>query len=117
MSSGADSKAARPTLTAGVIEIAAVTTLIGSSTAESLILGSRGASGVLWASMSVFGIFSVIRGAITAATPNWLRETLGVRNAAIEQIIGSEFDLSWRNTYQNLYSAPAIGIQSVMQKV
>lgn len=117
MSSGADLDSAQPTLAGGVIEIAALTTLLGAPTAESLVLGSRGASGILWASMSIFGIYAVIRGSVAAATPNWLRETLGVRSAALEQSVGSAFELSSRNIHTRLKLGPAIGIQSEMRKV
>ncbi|RYP23834.1 hypothetical protein DL765_000911 [Monosporascus sp. GIB2] len=117
MSSGSDLASAQPTLAGGIIEIAALTALLGSSTAESLVLGSRGASGVLWASMSIFGTYAVIRSSFGAATPNWLRETLGVRNPAIDQSVGSALDLSLRDIDARLKLGAAIGIQSEVRKV
>src|SRR5437667_10272727 len=77
-----------------LVEIAALSTLIGSATAESLILGNRGAAGLPWAAMSTFGSLSVVKACIAAATPSWLRETLGVRNAATDSAIGLSLDLA-----------------------
>jgi hypothetical protein len=77
----------------GLIEIAALTALIGSSTAESLTLGNRGAAGLAWAAMSTFGALSVVKGCIAGATPDWLRETLGVRNANTDSAVGLSLDL------------------------
>ena len=45
----------------GLIEIAAWTALIGSTREESLVLGNKGAAGLVWGTMSVFGALSVIR--------------------------------------------------------
>jgi hypothetical protein len=75
-------------------EIAAITTLIGSATAESLLLGNKGASGLPWAAMSLFGIMSVIKASIAASTPNWMKDALGVRNAAVERVVGLSLNLS-----------------------
>ncbi|RYP72168.1 hypothetical protein DL771_004402 [Monosporascus sp. 5C6A] len=116
MSSSSDLDSAQRTIAGGVIEITALTALLGSSTAESLVLGSRGASGVLWASMSIFGIYAVIRSSVGAATPNWLRETLGVRNPAIDESVGSSFDLSIPNIDARIKLGAAIGIQSDVRK-
>ena len=77
----------------GLIEIAALTTLIGSSSAESLILGDRGGAGVSWASVSAFGSVSIIKGCISGASPDWLRQTLGVRSAASDGAIGLRLNL------------------------
>lgn len=72
----------------GLIEIAALTALIGSTTAESLVLGNRGAAGLLWGTMSIFGALSVIKACIAAATPGWLRETIGVRSKETDGALG-----------------------------
>ena len=75
-------------------EIAAITTLVGSTTAESLILGSKGASGLPWATMSMFGIMSVIKACIAASTPNWMKDALGVRNDVVEEVVGLSLNLA-----------------------
>lgn len=72
----------------GLIEIAALTALIGSTTAESLVLGNRGAPGLLWGTMSIFGALSVIKACVAAATPGWLRETIGVRSKETDGALG-----------------------------
>jgi hypothetical protein len=77
----------------GLIEIAALTTLIGSSSAESLILGDRGGAGVAWASMSAFGSLSIVKGCIAGASPDWLRQTLGVRSPASDAATGLRHNL------------------------
>jgi hypothetical protein len=78
----------------GLIEITALTTLIGSNTAEQLALGNRGATGLAWMVMSTFGTLSVIKACVAASTPSWLRETLGVRNAMTDAAVGLSLDLS-----------------------
>ncbi len=72
----------------GLIEIAALTALIGSTTAESLMLGNRGAVGLLWSTMSMFGALSVIKAGIAAATPAWLREAFGIRSKETDAALG-----------------------------
>ncbi|KAL9603039.1 MAG: hypothetical protein Q9219_001403 [cf. Caloplaca sp. 3 TL-2023] len=72
----------------GLIEIAALTALIGSTTAESLVLGNRGSAGLLWGTMSCFGALSVVKACIAAATPGWLRDTFGVRSKATDDALG-----------------------------
>ena len=77
----------------GLFEIAALTTLIGSSTAEFLALGNNGAIGLPWAAMSAFGCISVVKSCATGASPGWLRETLGIRSATSDYTLGLSFDL------------------------
>jgi hypothetical protein len=60
------------------VDIAVLTTVIGSSAAESLVLGDRGFGGLAWAAISAFGALFVIKACIAGACPSWLRETLGV---------------------------------------
>ncbi|KAL8900096.1 MAG: hypothetical protein Q9207_005864 [Kuettlingeria erythrocarpa] len=79
---------------AGLIEIAALTALIGSTTAESLVLGNRGAPGLLWGTMSIFGALSVIKACVAAATPGWLRETIGVRSKETDGALGIALTLN-----------------------
>jgi hypothetical protein len=46
--------------------------------------------------MSAFGSLSVIKGCIAGASPNWLRETLGVRSAISDAALGLKLDLRSR---------------------
>jgi hypothetical protein len=80
-------------LGSGLIEIAALTALIGSTTVESLMLGNQGAAGLVWGTMSVFGALSAIKACISATTPGWLRETLGVRTKEIDAALGLSLNL------------------------
>lgn len=77
----------------GLINLAALTALVGSSTIESLMLGSRGTAGLPWASISTFGVISIVKAAVAGLSPGWLRETLGVRNALSDSLLGMSFDL------------------------
>lgn len=72
------------------IDFTALTNLIGSTAAESLILGNHGAGGVAWATTSAFGLALVIRACISGATPGWLRETIGIRTPVSETAVGME---------------------------
>ncbi|KAF8964209.1 hypothetical protein BDZ97DRAFT_917807 [Flammula alnicola] len=79
----------------GLVEIGALTTLIGSTIAESLVLGNGGSSGLVWGTISAFGSPSVIRACISGASPGWLRAMLGLRSASSDAAVGlqSEFSL------------------------
>jgi hypothetical protein len=44
--------------------------------------------------MSTFGSLSVLKACVAASTPNWLRETLGVRNATTDAAVGLSLNLS-----------------------
>jgi hypothetical protein len=83
-------------LGSGLVEIAALTTMIGSVTAAALVLGNKGAAGLPWATVSSFGSLSVIKACIAAATPSWLRETLGLRNTNIDATVGLSLNLASR---------------------
>jgi hypothetical protein len=98
----------------GLVEIAALTALIGSTTAESLILGSRGAAGLPWASASAFGSLFLVRACIAAATPGLLRDTLGVRTATCDAAVGLNFNLK-RISKGTKGVAEAVGIRVVSQ--
>ena len=78
----------------GLIEIAALTTLIGSSTTGDLVLGNRGAAGLVWGSISAFGSSSVIKACASAASPGWLRQMLGLRTASSDKAVGLDLSLS-----------------------
>jgi hypothetical protein len=86
-------------LSSGLIEITALTTLIGSSTTEQLTLGDRGAGGLSWVGMSMFGSISILKSCVSASTPTWLRDTLGVQNSTTDGAIGLGLDLS--STYMD----------------
>jgi hypothetical protein len=87
----------------GMVEIAALTAMVGSVTAASLVLGNKGATGLPWAAISLFGALSVIKACVAGATPGWLRETLGVRTSNIDSAIGLSLNLeSKRNDREDL---------------
>lgn len=77
----------------GLINIAAVTALVGSPTVESLVLGNRGAPGLPWAALSTFGNLSVLKACIIGVSPGWLRETIGARTGLTDSILGMSLDL------------------------
>ncbi|KIM77046.1 hypothetical protein PILCRDRAFT_825804 [Piloderma croceum F 1598] len=77
----------------GFVDIAALTTLIGSSAAESLLLGDRGFGGLAWAAISAFGALFVIKACVTGASASWLRVTLGVRNVVSDEALGTALSL------------------------
>jgi hypothetical protein len=78
----------------GLIEITALTSLIGSTAADSLALGNKGPAGLVWSMMSVFGAMSVIKLFIATATPGWLRESVGVRSPKSDAVVGLSLDLN-----------------------
>ncbi|KAL9610885.1 MAG: hypothetical protein Q9167_004426 [Letrouitia subvulpina] len=78
----------------GLVDIAALTAIIGSTTAKSLVLGNRGAAGLVWGTMSFFGTLVVIKACIAAAIPGWLREIIGVKNEETDAALGSVLTLS-----------------------
>lgn len=71
-----------------LVDIAAVTTLIGATTAESLTLGSRGAAGMPWAAMSSFGSFYLVKACVAGSLPGWIREAIGINSSLCNSIIG-----------------------------
>ena len=97
-------------LSGGLIEIGALTALIGSTTAASLVLGNKGAAGLLWGTMSIFGALSVIKACVAAATPDWLRETLGVRNEETDAAIGLSLDLDSKSLQKKSRVTGAVGV-------
>ncbi|CAA7263384.1 unnamed protein product [Cyclocybe aegerita] len=82
----------------GLVEISALTTLIGSSAAASLVLGSRGPAGLAWAATSAFCVIAVVKGCLSGAIPGWLQETIGVRSSASDLAVGLQLDLG-SNSY------------------
>ncbi|KAK5016045.1 hypothetical protein LTR39_002289, partial [Cryomyces antarcticus] len=103
------------TIGSGLVEIAALTALIGSSTAESLVLGDRGAAGLCWAAMSAFGSVHLVKACVAASTPSWLRDTMGVRNARSDAAIGHSLNLA-RKMRGTKSIGEAIGISAQYEK-
>ncbi|KAJ6558297.1 hypothetical protein B0H19DRAFT_1261823 [Mycena capillaripes] len=73
-----------------LVEVGALTALVGSSVAESLVLGNRGGAGIAWAATSSFGTISVIKACFCGASSSWLRETLGIRTPSSDLAVGLE---------------------------
>lgn len=94
----------------GLIEIAALTAIIGSTTSASLVLGSRGAAGLPWAVMSTFGAFHVVKACVGAIVPGWLRDTLGVRSNETEFAVGRSLDLAMRHFNSRSRIGGALGV-------
>ena len=78
------------------VEISALTTFIGSSVAESLILGNEGGAGVAWATMSAFGLMDIVKTCVGAASPGWLRTVIGARSENTDEAVGLEVASSER---------------------
>ena len=93
-----------------LIEIAALTSLIGSTAAESLALGDKGPAGLAWAMMTVFGAIPVVRLFIATATPGWLRESMGVSNPKSDAVVGLFQDSDERFRFAGRGS-PAIAVE------
>jgi len=79
-----------------LVKIAAltVTTLFGSNTTETLVLGERGSAGLVWCITSAFGALSVIKACTSGASSGWLRSLLGLRTIASDQAVGLDLKLS-----------------------
>ncbi|KAJ7728072.1 hypothetical protein B0H16DRAFT_1589458 [Mycena metata] len=71
-----------------LVEVSALPALIGSSIAESMVLGNRGSGGVAWAATSSFGTISVVKACCSAASSGWLRETFGIRTPSCDSAVG-----------------------------
>ncbi|KAJ6505684.1 hypothetical protein C8R47DRAFT_134102 [Mycena vitilis] len=71
-----------------LVEVSALTALVGSSVAESMVLGNRGSGGIAWAATSSFGTISVVKACCSAACSGWLRETLGIRSVSCDVAVG-----------------------------
>jgi hypothetical protein len=73
-----------------LVEVGALTALVGSNVAESLVLGNRGAAGIAWAATSSFGTISVVKACFSGANSGWMRETLGIRTSSSDLALGLE---------------------------
>ena len=67
-----------------------LTAFIGSSVAESLILGNEGGAGVAWAAMSAFGLMDIVKTCVGAVSPGWLRTVIGARSENTDVAVGLE---------------------------
>jgi hypothetical protein len=85
-----------------LVEITALSALIGSDTAEQLTLGNRGAAGLAWVGLSIFGSLSTLRACLTAATPSWLRGSLGLRSGTRDAAIGMMLNLCSPNDREHM---------------
>lgn len=94
-----------------LIEIAALTSLIGSTAAESLALGDKGPAGLVWAMMTVFGAIPVVRLFIATSVPGWLRESMGVSNTKSDAVVGLFQDADTAFRFQDR-KEPAIAVES-----
>ena len=81
-----------------------------SATAEALILGNRGAAGLVWDSMSDFGAMSAIKGCAAAATHGWLCETFGLRNEEIDGVLGVAIALDDKGLKHRRPATSACGV-------
>jgi hypothetical protein len=77
----------------GLVEIAALTSLVGSAAAQSLALGDKGPAGLVWATMTIFGMMSIVTLFTASSTPGWLRDSVGVRGPKSDAVVGLSLDL------------------------
>ena len=103
-------------ISGGLVEIAALTAVIGGSTAELIALGNRGACGLPWVAMSSFGSIFIIKACISACTPGWLRDTVGVRTSGSDKAVGCCVRLS-RRANSHVVSGTAVGVTVRWDKV
>lgn len=75
----------------GLVDLGPLTTLVGSSLAESLILGNRGPAGLSWGAMSAFGTLSVVKACLGGAFPAWLKFTLGYGQKKWIKLLGWDY--------------------------
>jgi hypothetical protein len=101
----------------GFIEIAALTSLIGSTTAQALVLGNKGVAGLVWATMTIFGGMSVVRAGVAAVTPGSLRDSFGLRSADIDAAVGLGLDLKRKRVRYRARGGLAKGVECVVKPV
>lgn len=89
----------------GVIEVAALTSLMGSAAAQSLALGDKGPSASVCARMNTFGTTSIVTVLAAPAMPGWLRESVGVRSAKLDSVVGLSLNLDKGYKYRDSYDA------------
>jgi hypothetical protein len=78
----------------GLVELGALTTMIGSTVAEAFVLGNKGPAGLVWGTMSAFGSSSVVKACTSAASPGWFRQMIGLRTPVSDGAIGMDLPLA-----------------------
>lgn len=101
----------------GFIEIAALTSLIGSATAQALALGNKGPAGLVWATMTIFGGMSVVRAGIATVTPGWVRDSLGVRSTETDSVVGLSLNLNTKGIRYRTRAGVAKGVECEIKNV
>jgi hypothetical protein len=89
-------------ISGGLVKIAALTALIGGSTAESPALGNRGACGLPWAALRSFGSIYIVKACVSACTPGWLRDTIGIRTVGSDKAVGCSMSLNRKTNNRGL---------------
>ncbi|KAF8810449.1 hypothetical protein BYT27DRAFT_7253705 [Phlegmacium glaucopus] len=93
----------------GFIELAMLTTLVGSATAETMILGNHGAAGLAWATMSTFGTGQLISACLSGACTPWLQEIMGlhskITNSSLSMELSSNVNSNIVNIIGSQYAA------------
>ena len=84
--------------------------LVTTNRVESLILGNKGAAGLVWGSMSIFGALSIIRGCVAAATADDVRESVGLRTKETDGAVGLSLDLNVKSLKNRSRIGGAAGI-------
>jgi len=78
----------------GLVELSALTTLIGSTIAAVLVLGDKGPAGIVWGTISAFGSSSVVKACAGGAAPGWLRQMFNLRTPISDSAVGMDLPLS-----------------------
>ncbi|TDL15447.1 hypothetical protein BD410DRAFT_120589 [Rickenella mellea] len=82
----------------GLVEVSALATILGASSAEALTLGLKGAGGMAWAAMSSFGALHVVKAALSAAVPDWSRDSLGLGGTHVDSAIGVAIEIDTKTS-------------------
>lgn len=92
LSTDASSSAPIHTISAGLVQISGIASLIGGNGLSEQSLGLKAAPGFAWSSMSCFGILKAVRAFVAGAIGNdtW-REILGLRAEAVDDALGFGF--------------------------
>src|SRR5271170_4839013 len=96
----------------GLVEISAVSTIIGAPISEALIHGLKAACGMAWAPMSCFGAIHVTKACLSASIPDRLRESMGLRNQFVDAAIGVMLRVDQAKNRVDLGDALAIQVMS-----
>lgn len=104
-------------LSNGLIEITALTSLIGSTSTQSLSLGNKGPAGFVWATMTIFSAATLVKTGISTVTPGWLRDTLGVRSPEADAAVGLSLNLESKGVRYRTRSGVAQAIECEVEVV